>query len=113
MESKYQYDSDGKVLRDKDGKRIVDGDISSSVKFHAGELNTKFSTDTDGSTYYHARVELVEPKQVPNSTLFAINESRPFPNPAFFVAIVMPPYSLLLLLTNDNFLLLQILYHTY
>lgn len=51
-----------------------DGDISSGVKFHAGELNTQFSTTTDGLSYYRATVDLVEPNQVPNSTLYAIEE---------------------------------------
>lgn len=61
-------------LKTIDGQDIINGDVSSGVKFHVGELNTKFSSQTDGISYYSAYVDLVEPNQTPNSTLFAINE---------------------------------------
>lgn len=61
-------------LKTIDGKDVENGDVSSGVKFHVGELNTKFSSQTDGISYYSASVELVEPNQTPHSTLFAIEE---------------------------------------
>lgn len=60
------------IIETADGKFV--GDASAGVKFHAGELNTKFSSKTDGTSYYRASVDLVEPNQTPNSTLFAIKE---------------------------------------
>ena len=61
-------------LKTADGQAVKDGDVSSGVKFHVGELNTKFSSQTDGVSYYKASVDLVEPNQTPHSTLFAIEE---------------------------------------
>ena len=61
-------------LKTIDGKAIENGDVSSGVKFHVGELNTKFSSQTDGISYYKAAVDLVEPNQTPYSTMFAIQE---------------------------------------
>ena len=39
-----------------------------------GELNTKFSSTTDGASYYYGSVTLSEPNQVPNCTFFSIKE---------------------------------------
>lgn len=61
-------------LKTPDGKYIFDGDVSDGVKYHVGELNTQFSSQTDGMSYYSASVDLVEPNQTPNSTFFAITE---------------------------------------
>ena len=61
-------------LKTIDGQFIPDGDVSSGVKFHVGELNTSFNSKTDGISYYKASVDLIEPNQTPNSTLFAIKE---------------------------------------
>lgn len=49
-------------------------DVSSGVKYHVGELNTKFSSKTDGMSYYKASVSMVEPNQTPHSTWYAIEE---------------------------------------
>ena len=51
-----------------------EGNVISGVKYHAGELNTKFSSETDGFSYYKGSVDLVEPNQVPNCTLNSIEE---------------------------------------
>ena len=65
------------ILKNKDGSMLpegIDSDVSSGVKYHVGELNVKFFSQTDGMDYYMGSVDLIDANQTPHSTMFAIKE---------------------------------------